>query len=158
MKWSLFIALAILIACNNESESVQATGTDTTKTVSDTISGQVVMDSINQQLDTIVNVRFAPDSSSITLEGHLNKKGDPLIFYIPVQKGNKISAIIIPGSPQDNIRISHIQMPDGSTDGPSGQSLDYKLKGAGLYKLYVSPNRMAGDPAAADFRIRIRII
>lgn len=158
MKWCLFIVSAILIACNNESSSDRTSIKDTSELIKDSITDHVTAESINQQLDSIVNVRFAPDSNSITLDGHLNRKGDPLIFYIPVKTGNKILATIFPGKPQDNIRISHIQLPDGGTDGPFGQTLDYKLKGAGLYKLFISPNRMAGDPVSADFKITIRII
>lgn len=159
MKWIIYIVAITLIACNNEPASQQVTPEgDTTVTLKDTIPAPMHADTLNQQMDTVVQVKFGADSSAITLEGHLNKKGDPLIYYVPVKKGNKISVQLTPEKPRDNIRISHIQMPDGNTDGPFGQSLDYKLKGPGLYKLYISPNRMAGDPAAVDFKIRIRII
>jgi len=119
----------------------------------------VVVDSVpkNIQVDSIIQLAFAPDSFSVTVKGHLAKKGDPVICYLPVVKGKKLTATVTPEKPKANIRFSHIYLPDGRSDGPFSPSLKYDLVQKGTYKIYISPNRMAGDPVSTDFVLKVKV-
>jgi hypothetical protein len=111
----------------------------------------------NIQVDSIIELAFPPDSFSVTVKGHLDKKGDPVICYLPVVNGKKLTASVTPEKPKANIRFSHIYLPDGKSDGPFSPSLKYNLIQKGTYKIYISPNRMAGDPVSTDFVLRVRV-
>ena len=112
---------------------------------------------LNIQLDTVIHVAFPKDSNAVTVKGHLARKGDPVVCYLPIVKGNKLMASLMPDDSTANIRISHIFLPNGNTDGPFGRNLQYKLTQKGVYKIYLGPNRMAGDPEDCDFLLRISV-
>ena len=111
----------------------------------------------NIQVDSIIQLAFAPDSFSVTVKGHLDKKGEPVICYLPIEKGKKLTASVTPEKPKANIRFSHIYLPDGKSDGPFSPSLKYNLIQKGTYKIYISPNRMAGDPVSTDFVLKVKV-
>jgi hypothetical protein len=111
----------------------------------------------NIQVDSIIYLAFAGDSSSVTVKGFLDKKGDPVICLLPVTTGRVLTASVIPEKPKANVRFSLIQLPNGKTDGPFSPTLKYKLVQKGLYKLYVAPNKMAGDPMSTDFTLTVKV-
>jgi hypothetical protein len=111
----------------------------------------------NIQSDSTIRFRFEPGADSALGKGHLDKKGDPVICYIEADKGQKITGKLIPGNAGANIRFSHIYMPDGSSDGPFGQTIEYTARQKGTYRLFISPNRMAGDPESTDFTVVIKL-
>ncbi|RYZ50197.1 MAG: hypothetical protein EOP49_14535 [Sphingobacteriales bacterium] len=158
MKFTFFfiaISLVILSACNNSSPVPEAR-----EEAKDTVAAQPVIPTTeikNIQKDSIIRFAFAPGVDSAIGKGHLDKKGEPVICYIEVESGRKIIGKVIPDKAGANIRFSHIYMPDGSSDGPFGQTIEYIAKKKGLYRLFISPNRMAGDPESTDFTVVIAL-
>lgn len=68
-----------------------------------------------------------------------------------------LSAQLVPSEKDQNIRFSQIYLPDGTTDGPFGQTLTYPLKQAGLVRLRISPSQMASGPSAGTFTIKLQL-
>ena len=163
MKGILLVCGAIFaIACNDQAkqgktEMVLTTEADSAH--SDFTEMTETKDSIprNIQVDSVIHLAFMKDSSSMTVKGHLDKKGDPVICYLPVINGKKLTAMVTPEKGKANIRFSHIYLPNGKSDGPFSPSMKYNLIGEGLYKLYIAPNRMAGDPVSTDFTLTVKV-
>lgn len=152
----------ILLSCNNASNTKEEStlpDADSIVPVEQKDSMTTTIDSIPQniQIDSVIHLSFEPDSVSTTVKGHLDKKGNPVICYLPVTKGNKLSASVVPDNAKATIRFSHIYLPDGKTDGPFGNTLKYSLKQKGTYKLYIGPNKMAGDPFSTDFILKVKV-
>jgi hypothetical protein len=57
-----------------------------------------------------------------------------------------------------NLRLTQIVMPDGNTDGPFGQEIDYDLPQTGRYQLLFHENMMAGDPRSGNVQITVKLI
>lgn len=151
------------IACNDpviKEETKTALATESKTIPSDSVSSKPAMtDSIpkNIQVDSVIHLAFPTDSNSVTVKGHLDKKGDPVICYLPVVKGKRLTASITPEKPKANIRFSHILLPNGRSDGPFSPLMKYDLAQKGVYKLYIGPNRMAGDPVSTDFFLAVKV-
>jgi len=157
MRTIIFLLAVCLsvIACNNAAPVTEAKeeAKDTAPPPPSITKAEIK----NLQQDSTIHFVFEPGVDSAAGKGHLDKKGDPVICYVEVDKGKKISGKVIPDKEGANIRFSHIYMPDGSSDGPFGQSIEYKAKQKGVYRLFISPNRMAGDPESTDFTVVIKI-
>lgn len=156
MRAIIFLTACLtFIACNNP-----APVTEAKEEAKDTAPPPPSIPKVeikNLQKDSTIHFVFEPGVDSAVGKGHLDKKGDPVICYVEVSKGKKISGKVIPEKAGANIRFSHIYMPDGSSDGPFGQAIEYKIKQKGLYRLFISPSRMAGDPESTDFTVVIKI-
>ncbi|MBO9657805.1 MAG: hypothetical protein J7527_03190 [Chitinophagaceae bacterium] len=152
----VFTAVALFfIACNNP-----APVTEAKEEAKDTATSQPIpaeTDIAVTQQDSTIHFTLKAGSDSITGKGHLDKKGDPVICYIDLEKGNKLTGKVVPDKAGANIRFSHIYMPDGSSDGPFGQTIEYTAKQKGTYRLYVSPNMMAGDPESTGFVVSLSV-
>lgn len=156
MRSIIFLAACLIfMACNNPAPVTEAKeeAKDTAPPASPIPRTEIK----NLQQDSTIHFVFEPGVDSAAGKGHLDKNGDPVICYVEVDKGKKISGKVIPDKAGANIRFSHIYMPDGSSDGPFGHSIEYKAKQKGVYRLFISPNRMAGDPESTDFTVVIRI-
>ena len=164
MRSILLICCSIFstIACNEQTEKAEAKPrpANENRTASvDSVNTVVKEDGVpkNIQVDSIIHLAFAKDSISVTVKGHLDKKGDPVICYLPVTKGKKLTASVIPEKPKANIRFSHIYLPNGKSDGPFSPTMKYNLVQRGVYKIYISPNRMAGDPMSTNFILNVKV-
>lgn len=152
----------ILFSCNNGSSTKEESIVSKADSIVQVEPGEnmtAAIDSVPQniQVDSVIHLAFAADSFSITVKGHIDKKGNPVICYLPVTKGNKLTASVVPDKAKATIRFSHIYLPDGKTDGPFGNTLKYSLKQRGTYKLYIGPNKMAGDPFSTDFILKVKV-
>ncbi len=150
------------LACSDPDKKMEAgqglvkeMKTDSAVTKSALIAGDSIPKNI--QVDSVIQLAFAPDSSSVNVKGHLDKKGDPVICYLPVVKGKKLTASVTPEKSKANIRFNYIYLPDGKSDGPFSPSMKYNLVQKGTYKIYIGPNRMAGDPVGTDFVLRVKV-
>jgi len=164
MRSMLLICCSIFstFACNEQAEKAEANPgpANGSRTASaDSVNTVVKEDSVpkNIQVDSIIHLAFAKDSISVTVKGHLDKKGDPVICYLPITKGKKLTASVIPEKAKANIRFSHIYLPNGKSDGPFSPTMKYNLVQRGVYKIYISPNRMAGDPMSTDFILNVKV-
>ncbi len=150
----------ITIGCNNSpGEHISLTTTDSIIIPQNVVSIKTIADSVPQniQIDSVIHFAFANDSFSVSVKGYLNKRGDPVICYLPVVEGKKLTAVVVPAKAKANIRFSHIYLPDGKSDGPFGNSLKYNLTQKGIYKIYIGPNMMAGGPVGSDFTVRVKV-
>ncbi len=137
-----------------EEQSMPDSPTDQTQ-ISNQASGDTVP--YNIQIDSVIHLSFGKGNKSVSVTGHLDKSGEPVICLLPVGPGKELSASVIPENKNVAIRFSHIHLPDGTTDGPFGANLKYKLVNEGLYKIYIGPNMMAGKAASTDFTLNLRV-
>jgi hypothetical protein len=162
MRPIIFFCL-LVFSCNNSADTVyDKTAGDsevvTKKSIVDTVeSGQIDTVPQNIQVDSIIHLSFAPGANSVEVQGHLDKKGEPVICLLTVVQGKKLTASVTAKNEKATIRFSQIYLPDGKSDGPFGQTLTYKLAQQGLYKILISPNKMAGDPASTDFVLKVKV-
>ncbi|WP_276500583.1 hypothetical protein [Terrimonas pollutisoli] len=152
----------LLLSCNNASntkEEAPIPDANSSVHVEQKDSMTAAIDSVPQniQVDSVIHLSFPTDSVSITVKGHVDKKGNPVICYLPVTKGSKLTASVVPDNTKATIRFSHLYLPDGKSDGPFGNTLKYALRQKGTYKLYIGPNKMAGDPFSTDFILKIKV-
>lgn len=152
----------MVIACNDspgeEEKKSQTTGNSilpqedsfTTVRPGDTVPANI-------QIDSVIYLAFAPGNVSVSVKGHIDKKGEPVICFLPVTIGKKLEASVVPDNKKAAIRFSHLYFPDGKSDGPFGNTLKYDLKQKGTYRIYISPNMMAGDPVSSDFVLKVKV-
>jgi hypothetical protein len=154
---ALITGTLFFVACNNPAPVKEAKeeAKDTAATQPAPTDADVAF---LQKDSTIHLVLKGGDIDSVSGKGHLDKKGMPVICYIDLDKGSKLTGKVVPDKAGANIRFSHIYMPDGSSDGPFGQTIEYTAKQKGTYRLYVSPNMMAGDPESTDFVVRVVVV
>lgn len=150
------------MACNDSpkaDEKESETASDNIIPQQDTIIHTNPADSVpkNIQFDSVIHLAFAPDSISVSVKGHVGKKGEPVICYLPVTVGKKLTASVVADNKKATIRFSHIYLPDGKSDGPFGNMMKYDLTQKGTYKIYISPNMMAGDPVSSDFVLKVKV-
>jgi hypothetical protein len=164
MRCILLICCSVFltVACNEEGKQVESGPTlikESNPASIDSVAAEVKVDSVpkNIQVDSVIHLAFAKDSTSVEVKGHLDKKGDPVICYLPVTNGKKLTASVTAEKAKANIRFSHIYLPNGKSDGPFSPSLKYDLVQRGVYKIYISPNRMAGDPVSTDFILKVKV-
>jgi hypothetical protein len=164
MRYILLMGCSLLLvaACNDDGKKVEAAPElvkESSIAVADSVVPDVHTDSIpkNIQVDSVIQIAFANDSTSVTVKGHLDKKGDPVICYLLVTEGKKLTASVTPEKTKANIRFGHLYLPDGKSDGPFSPNLKYDLVQRGVYKLYISPNKMAGDPVSTDFTLKVKV-
>ncbi|HUM65872.1 MAG TPA: hypothetical protein PLV32_08510 [Chitinophagaceae bacterium] len=157
----LFMLAPFLVACNNATEPEtknETAGADSFPPATHNIPA-TPKDTVPQniQIDSVIHLSFAPGTYSISVKGHLDKRGDPVICLLPIVGGKNLTASVVPENKNATIRFSHIYLPDGTSDGPFGPTLKYKLQQQGLYKLYINANKMAGDPASTDFILAVNV-
>lgn len=160
--WLVVYSVSIASACNNspaedEKKSVTASENNIPKQDSAVIKNTADSVPTNIQIDSVIHLAFAKDSISVTVKGHLGKKGDPVICILPVVQGKKLTAVVTPEKKSATIRFSHISFPDGKSDGPFDNTLKYDLTQKGTYKIYIGPNMMAGDPVSSDFILKVKV-
>lgn len=146
-KFSLLIIFTALLSCNQgeknktiedhlppiKNDSVKLPGTDNDsvkKSLSpgeDTLAFSLKMDSANQHVTVPLNI----------------------------SGGDTLFAILSPDDKKANIRISQIEFPDSTFDGPFGRNLDYKINVFGNYKIIIGENMMAGDRWNGDFSLKV---
>lgn len=111
----------------------------------------------NVQQDSTIRLTFLPGSDSLTATGHLDDDHAPVICYLPVAKPGRLKATIVPDKQPANIRFNQVFLPDGSSDGPFGQTLDFRLPQKGMYKIHIGPSLMANDAYTGNFRLHVKV-
>lgn len=153
---SFFIILMVIVACNSRSNNKPdsnstATRNDSATTVKDTISNN---EEIN---DSIINIRFPKDSTSITVSGKMKGINHPITVLIPIKQGKQLTAVIRTEDSLANVRINQIFMPDGKADGPFGKELKRAIHQQGTYKLIISENMMQGEEWKGKFMLTVKV-
>jgi hypothetical protein len=158
----VWVGLVAGVGCQSEpgkKDAKMVLATEEAMPVDSSPAGEPRPDSIpkNIQVDSVIHLAFPPGGSPVTVKGYLDKRGDPVVCYLQVNRDTKLMAVLTPENEKADIRFSHIRRPDGKSDGPFSASMRYHLTEPGLYKLYIAPNKMAGDPVSTDFRLTVKI-
>lgn len=128
-------------------------------------------DSIPARIDTVDNSMPSIDTiyagegdtsilvknSEIFIRGHIIANKVRPKYTIPAKKRQTVTAILRPVTNRGNVRINQLQLPDGTFDGPFGDSASYTLKRDGNISFIIGENLMTGDPYTGDFILRISI-
>ena len=111
-----------------------------------------------KEKDTATNPQqkfvLQPGSDTFTVQLHIAEINDRKIIPITIKSGNELFAIVHKANKKANIRINQVEMPDSTFDGPFGDSLQYKLKMPGTYKIIVGQNLMAEGKPFGDFTLK----
>lgn len=86
---------------------------------------------------------------------HRQGEATNIYFINSEAKAMKVD-ITFPGG-SGNLRLAQIIMPDGSADGPFGQTTTYELNQYGWYQLIFHENMMAGDPRSGNVTIAVAL-
>lgn len=96
-------------------------------------------------------------NQQVFIKGHLTANKHQPVYTIQVTKGQTITATIKPLEKRGNVRINQIKKPDGSFDGPFGDSLSYQVKSTGNISFLIGENLMAGDPWTGYFILCLKV-
>lgn len=105
---------------------------------------------INKNNYAILHAGADTFSARLQMNGIKDKK----IITLNIVSGKELFAVIHKKDGKDNIRISQVEMPDGAFDGPFSDSLYYKIKIAGVYKIIIGPDLMASGKLDGAFKLK----
>lgn len=177
MKQIIFCCISIVfVACNSGSSSVSA---DTTK-IGYSDSATQVADSthprdranLNYKVDTsgyVTKTLLQPGDTLLTIDLHngkgsvksfLSGTGKHVTVIVPVEKGDSLTAEVIPDNNKTNIRINQVFIPvgkDGKYDGPFSRTISYPITVKGNYKLIIGSDLMAEGESSGSFTCNVVI-
>src|SRR6185312_11123171 len=81
--------------------------------------------------------------------------GYHVTFPIKISAGKELFAALSSDDQKANIRISQIEFPDSTFDGPYGRELTHTIETPGNYKLIIGEDMMAGDRWKGDFVLKV---
>jgi hypothetical protein len=96
-----------------------------------------------------------PKNDAITFRLNMDSADRYLIIPVKISSGKELFARLSSKDKKANIRISQIEFPDSTFDGPFGRNLNYIIKLPGNYKIIIGQNIMAGDPWNGNFVLKI---
>ena len=148
LKLLIFVSLLIIIFSCNESvrKNKQVENIQT-----DSVSSPAKKDTLTNFQE---NKMLQPGSDTFTIQLHLNGIKDKQTILVAIKSGNELFAVINKDNRKANIRINQIEMPDSTFDGPFGDSLHYRLKITGTYKIIVGHNLMAEGKPSGNFILK----
>jgi hypothetical protein len=123
----------------------------------DTIKEEKPVELSKYKPDSIIKLSFSKDAKSLRVKGHLDKPGAIVTCFLTVNKSAKLTGSIKADKSPANIRFNQIVMPNGQSDGPFGQQLEYNLSQLGVYKIKIGHNLMAEDAYVGDFVLYLTI-
>ena len=163
---ALFLGIAFSInSCtsNNSGNAVSAskntrdTFSDPRSEPMDSIKGGQSGGQLKSAPDSPTALIFTEGVKSLSVRGNLNKPGDVVIYTVTVIKGARLTGRIEADKSRANIRFNQIVMPDGQSDGPFGQQLEYPLSQKGVYKIKIGQNLMAENAFVGDFLLYLTV-
>ncbi|MEO6734110.1 MAG: hypothetical protein ABIN01_23010 [Ferruginibacter sp.] len=115
-----------------------------------------------QLIDTINagshDTTILPINGEAFIKGHINAKDKIQPNYtLPVWKDQMITAIITPAAKKGNVRINKLQKPDGTFDGPFGDTLRYTADKNGIIQFIIGQKLKAGDPYTGEFLLHVTV-
>lgn len=125
------------------------------------------------------NGKGGNDAATATKTAGAPIKADSLPIRIDAADGHGIAAIIkeprrtaevefaagvynvllgtITAPEEANVRFNTLTMPDGTSDGPFGRTIEHILPQKGTYRLSIGENLMMGEPWGGEFTLDIRL-
>ena len=149
----LLVYVAISFAVISCADS-PGTGDDNTKKKE---NNSVVQPVLNEQIGNHIKLSFAKDSNSLTTTAHIDSAFSTVICFLEVKQEQHLTASLETNSKSANIRFNQINLPNGNSDGPFGRTIDYDLKGPGLYKLNIGSSMMADSPYVGNFILKLKL-
>lgn len=141
----VFLIFISLLACNQRDHS----STKTAITVDDSVKNETIIPT-----DTLSNALFpGKDTLIIKLEmdtGHIT-------IPIKISSGKELFVSLFSDDKKANIRISQVEFPDSTFDGPFGRELRHKITTPGNYKLIIGEDMMAGNRWKGDFVLKVYV-
>ncbi len=151
-------------------DSVTAGREVAAQTVSDSVHG-IKRDSVASQVPATQDITRADDMRiekdrtivrmadgrhlPITIDEEFTEKQDKLILKITHFNASGITAKIITGQQDFNIRFNQIRLPDGKMDGPFMREITYEVPTSGEVWLTVGKNNMADGKTTGRFSVRV---
>lgn len=81
--------------------------------------------------------------------------GYHLTVPIKISAGKEFFASLSSDDQNANIRVSQVEFPDSTFDGPFGRELNRAIKTPGNYKLIIGEDMMAGDGWKGNFVLKV---
>jgi len=106
--------------------------------------------------DTL-NKSLSPGSDTLVFHLRMNTINQHLKIPVQISSGKQLNSSLFSNDKKANIRISQIEFPDSTFDGPFGRDLDYKIKTPGNYKIIIGEDMMAGDQWTGDFVLKVSV-
>jgi hypothetical protein len=138
-----FLLVASLIACNqqdHQSAKAAFAQTDSIKT------GKP------QSPDTLPRSLSPGDTLLFKLA---MDTGNHVTVPIKISAGKELFASLSSDDKKANIRVSQVEFPDSTFDGPFGRELDREISTHGNYKLIIGEDMMAGDRWKGNFVLKV---
>lgn len=147
MKWMIFFGLILLFSCNAGTVKYEE---------KDSVTASKPAPPILDQHSVIAPKReLYPGSDTLREELTLKDKSLHVEMSFTITKGDSLFAELTSNDDRANIRVTQIEFPDNTFDGPFGRVVKYKITQNGRYKLIMGPNMMAGDPWTGDFGVKV---
>lgn len=144
MKRSIaFLLLISLFACNQQEHS------STKEAFSETDS---IKSDNPKPLDTLPKSLSPADTFFFRLA---MDTGNHVTVPIKISAGKELFASLSSDDKKANIRVSQIEFPDSTFDGPFGRELHREINTHGNYKLIIGEDMMAGDRWKGDFVLKV---
>lgn len=147
-KLLCLIIFTALLSCNQNEKN---------KTIAD-ILPPIKNDSVKTSAKADNNStkkKLSPGEDTLVFNLKMNSTNRYVTIPVSISAGNNLMATLSSDDKKANIRISQIEFPDSTFDGPFGRSLDYKIKAPGNYKIIIGEDMMAGDRWKGDFSLRV---
>jgi len=150
----IFLASVLMIAIiscdqsthkNNPSEIVKK---DTNAATTITSKGD---EKNNHNSSSVLHAGADTFSIRLQMAGLKDRK----IIPLTIVSGKELFAVIHKENGNANIRINQLALPDSTFDGPFGDSLHYKIKMAGAYKIIIGPDLMATGKLNGVFNLKL---
>ncbi len=110
----------------------------------------------HKALDTLYK-SLSPGSDTLVFHLRMDTINQHLKIPVKISSGKQLNASLFSDDKKANIRISQIEFPDSTFDGPFGRDLHYKIKTPGNYKIIIGEDMMAGDRWTGDFVLKVSL-
>lgn len=142
-RFITFLLLFSLFACNeqdHQSAKTVFTPTDSIKTANSTAA-----DTLSKSLSPGDTLFFKLSMDT----------GNHLTVPVKISAGKELFASLASNDKKANIRVSQVEFPDSTFDGPFGRELQREINTPGTYKLIIGEDMMAGDRWKGDFVLKV---
>jgi hypothetical protein len=142
-KLIAFLIFICLISCNQQNN----------KTANKEIMPVDSLVSENQKpKDNLPKTLFPKDTLFFNLKMDTD---NPVVVPLKISSGKELFAALSSDDKKANIRVSQVQFPDSTFDGPFGREMHYQIKSPGNYKLIIGEDMMAGTRWQGDFVLKV---
>lgn len=147
--FAILMLVLVLAGCNGDAEKGKENEKDTA--ASDTAK---IVQAADNPADTLFHLSFIGESDR-EVKAKISKSASHVHVNFKTPSQGKLTALIIPADSSCNIRINQIIMPGNKSDGPFGKEHSFLLSKAGVYRLIIGQNMMAGNTDGCEFTLKL---